>query len=588
MKKVIVELIAAPEATMEAALESEAAQFEGFTMDPEYEPVPLSVSEDPGEGMEAADAAETILVRGEVEEDQIDELRAQPNVVEVWTDARIEAFEEPSLEDLDDFLNGLGEEFAVVPVAGEDPAFDLATASPCPPTDCNPGVAKGTISDVAKYLRCDRLWAKGIRGDGVVIGICDSGVNKTKVPAVTGGWSPPGSGYVPGTAPSSSHGTMCAFDAVGMCPNAKIYDIAVLQSVAGSYIGMVSDAIAAYQWAVTEFTANGKPQILSNSWGFFQKAWGPDYATNPNHPFSRKVVEVINKGMIVLFAAGNCGSQCPSWKCSNDTGPGKSIWGANGHPRVMTVGAANILEQWIGYTSQGPAALDPKKPDFCAPSHFKGARSNTGTSAACPICAGVVGLFKSHDPNLKQDKVKEALQKSAKDLCAPGWDPNSGYGMIQAEAAYRYLFEPSVTLAHAMWIHGTSVHEEFTNRLKYMRRLGYYSLFEGKPGTTNWFHFAIPTPVIVNGKRLRLDSVLLTFSANADVWVTNVHIFDGHQKIEEFNNLAMTGTHWWERFDVLNKYVRRGVGVSIGVKFGTDESKSHYILFVSGGGDFIT
>jgi hypothetical protein len=528
---------------------------------------------------------EVVLIRGEVDEEKEEELRAQPNVIEVWTDAKVEGFEEAYPEEMGAGFGELEEDFEMEPMPGEIPAFDLATASPCPPTDCDYRTAKGTIADVAKYLQCDRLWAKGIRGRGVVIGIVDSGVNKTKVPAVIGGWSPTSS-YTPGSAPPSSHGTMCATDAVGMCPEAKIYDMALLL-YKGGISGFLSDAIKAYQWALTQYRKNKTPQILSNSWGLFCK--GPDYATNPNHPFTRKVVEVINAGIIVAFAAGGCGSQCPYSKCGSDTGPGKSIWGANGHPKVISVGAANILEQWIGYTSQGPAALDPKKPDFCAPSHFKGARScDNGTSAANPVCAGVIGLLKSHDPSLTQDKVKEALQKSAKELCAPGWDPNSGYGMIRAYAAYRYLFEPKVRLAHAMWIHGTSSHEQYPERLKTSRRVGLYALYEGKPGTHNWFHFAIPTPVIVNGRRLRLDSVMLTFLTTPDVWVTNVHIYDGHRRIESYDGLSLTRSHWFERWDVLNKRVSRGVGISVGVRFGTDEARRYLIGFVSAGADFIS
>jgi hypothetical protein len=84
-------------------------------------------------------------------------------------------------------------------------------------------------------------------------------------------------------------------------------------------------------------------------------------------------VEVIDTGIIVTFAAENCGSKCPPGdRCDSDVGPGKSIWGANGHPKLVTVGAANILEEWIGYTSQGPAALDLKKPVSVPPATSKG------------------------------------------------------------------------------------------------------------------------------------------------------------------------------------------------------------------------
>ena len=596
MKKVIIELIEDIGLTLEAAAKSPVAKLSGFTMDEAYEPVSIGVIEDMElsafDGLEEG-KKEAVLIRGEVEEENIADLEALPNVYRVWDDGRIEIFpcDDPSTSE-DSVAGGeitTGEPSEVDvdggPMDVGDSAFDLELTSPCPPTDCNPGTAKGTIADVAKYLRVDRLWAKGIRGDGIVIGIVDSGVSKTKVPACIGGWSPT-PGYTPGNGSAQSHGTMTAFDASGMAPSAKIYDIALLQAN-GGIAGLLSDAVKAFQWAIDQYRANGTPQILSNSWGMFQKSWAPNYATNANHPVTRKVVEAINTGIIVTFAAGNCGSQCPSYKCSNDTGPGRSIWGANGHPMSITVGAANILEEWIGYSSQGPASLAAKKPDFCAPSHFKGARaSDTGTSAACPICAGVIALYRSHDPSLRQAKVKKALQKTAKNLCSAGWDSHSGFGMIQGERAFNHLVKRPSALLHAMWTHGTSVQEEFPNRLSLVRRLGFYSLFDGKPGTSNWFHFAIPTPVIVSDRRLRLESIMLQFAAHKDVWVTNVHIYDGHRKIESFDNLAMTGTHLFERLDTLNPMVRYGIGISIGVRFGT-KNVTHRIRFISAGGDFI-
>ena len=112
--------------------------------------------------------------------------------------------------------------------------------------------------------------------------------------------------------------------------------------------------------------------------------------------------------------------------------------GANGHEQVITVGAANINEQWAGYSSQGPAALYEYKPDFCAPSHFAGhTASDAGSSASCPVCAGVIGLLKQARPGLNQEQARRVLSKTAKNLCAPGWDYQTGYGMIQAYDAFQ-------------------------------------------------------------------------------------------------------------------------------------------------------
>src|SRR5262249_46663498 len=232
----------------------------------------------------------------------------------------------------------------------------------------------------------------------------------------------------------SWHGDMTSTDVLGMAPNAQVYDI----RISGPDItSTISNALAGYNWAINQHRTNGTPQVLTNSWGIFQQNWDPDYATNPNHPFTRKVVEALDEGILVLFAAGNCGATCPDGRCGTDTGPGKSIWGANSHPRVMTVGAVNKNEEFVGYSSQGPGALDANKPDFCSVTHFTGYfNSDSGTSAATPIAAGVVALLKQANPALTQDQVKTTLRSTAKDIGPAGWDQHSGTGILRAKAAY--------------------------------------------------------------------------------------------------------------------------------------------------------
>ncbi len=350
---------------------------------------------------------ESVILRGEIDEGEEEALHADPDVVAVWTDAPIAPFPAPG-----------------------------AGFPPCADVDCDPETPKGTIQDVIVYLGCDRIWEESGRGEGIVIGICDTGVDQEAVPAVIGGWSPNSSSPW-GTDPRG-HGTMCAFDASSICPGAGILDIGVLKGGHGQFSGYISDALLAFEWAIQQYKENGTPQILSNSWGMYQNEWASDYADNPHHPFTQKVLEAIDEGLIVCFATGNCGSKCPDQRCGGDVGFGRSIWGANGHEEVITVGAANIQGQWAGYSSQGPAALYERKPDFCAPSHFAGhTPSDAGSSAACPVCAGAIGLLKQARPNLNQEQAHRLLASTALNLCAPGWDYQTGYGMIQPYAAYR-------------------------------------------------------------------------------------------------------------------------------------------------------
>ena len=158
-KKVIVELRTPFGFSMESIRATDVATVSGFEMDFEYKPVPINPPAEIVKSLTAANE-ETILVRGELDESKEIELKSLPNVVNIWTDARIETF-------------GI---------------------------DCEYTIPKGTIEDVAKYLGCDQLWAKGVKGKGIVIGICDTGVDKSKVSAVIDGFSS-NSMYPPGTDP---------------------------------------------------------------------------------------------------------------------------------------------------------------------------------------------------------------------------------------------------------------------------------------------------------------------------------------------------------------------------------------------------
>lgn len=355
--------------------------------------------------------AGTVCIRGEIPEEKIEELKRAPNVEDVWTDAKIAPFDSETLD----------------------------ITRPCEPYDCGHLTAKGDLDDVVRYLGADYIWNEGYKGAGIAIAICDTGVDKGEVPAYSDGWSP-STVYGPGTD-AGSHGTMCAYDATYICPEAKIYDIGVLKG-SGSVEGVLSDAISGFQWAIDKFKADGTPQVMSNSWGIYQESWGPDYARNQNHPFTRKVKEAIQLGIIVTFAAGNCGPTCPSTRCDGDVGTGRSIWGANSLAEVITFGAANIRDEWIGYSSCGPGALDDKKPDLCSISHFKGYRDcDNGTSTANPVGAAVIALLKSVKGDLTPVEAKSALQETSKDCCHSGWDIYSGSGIINAKAAHIRLTE---------------------------------------------------------------------------------------------------------------------------------------------------
>jgi subtilisin family serine protease len=434
-QRVLVELRVPRGAGAQFALDKAAGpDLPELEADTSYPPIPLPAPEE--ESALAADSSdEIVVVRGTIDPSQLEQLERRPEVARVLLDVEVQPF---SVVELEREREVELEEVEAAPI-------------PCPiaPCDCQPAVAKGTIAEVARYLGVDQIWAAGRRGDGVVVAVVDGGITAygrpvksgetaRRIPRVVMGW--PTADWGTEASAWGEHGNMCSTDVLGMAPNAQIADI----RIAGVGIpGTISNALAGLQWALNQYRSTGQPKVVTNSWGIFQRAWDPVYAADATHPFTRKVVEAIGEGMIVLFAAGNCGGTCPDGRCGSDVGPGTSIWGANGHPKSITVGAVNRLEQYIGYSSQGPAALDPRKPDFCSISHFQGYfGSDSGTSAATPIAAGVVALMKQARPSLTQGEAKAALMGTARDIGPAGWDQFSGAGIIRAKPAFDRVAVP--------------------------------------------------------------------------------------------------------------------------------------------------
>jgi subtilisin family serine protease len=422
--RVLIE-VRVPGKTDPATILSTAAGWNvaSLVVDPDYDPVPLHSSPDRWHETQAT-GEKLFCIRGEIDDNQIATLEARPEVVKVYEDAAMGPHERAQGEDDDWFV---------------DPQAS-GKACPIPPCDCDTRTAKGDLAVIARDIGVNYIWERGARGQGMVVGVVDSGIRARgrvgggEMERVAAGW-PDDWGTV---SVAGGHGMMVATDLRGMAPECSLYDLRIADRQTGSM--PISFALSAFEWAIQRRRQDGTPHVLTNSWGLPQERSAPDYARDPNHPFTRKVVEALNEGILVLFSAGNCGDTCADRRCGSDTGEGRSIWGANGHARVMTVGAANRLDQLIGYSSQGPAALDPNKPDFCGISHFRGwFPVDTGTSAACPVAAGVVTLLKQAIPQATQQQIKTALRETAKDIGPDGWDPHSGTGVIRARAAYDEL-----------------------------------------------------------------------------------------------------------------------------------------------------
>jgi subtilisin family serine protease len=312
----------------------------------------------------------------------------------------------------------------------------------------------GDADDVTKRLDCAGLYEAGFTGANVRIAIVDTGIDEPYLRArgrshsidIPNSFTPAGVPTSPGAHPPD-HGTMCAYDAGIAAPDAVLLDHAVLLSKApGGFQGLLSDAVRSFsQLRALLLAEDGAPLVVSNSWGLFDPAWDfppghpGNYSDNPAHPFNLIVASLESAGADILFAAGNCGVDCPDGRCRF---PGRPICGANSHPAVLSIAGIDVRDQRVGYSSQGPGRLSAEKPDICTYTHFRGSEAlgvgspDGGTSAACPVAAGVVAAIRTKHGRdvLPPAQLRTLIAKTAIDLSGVGFDYDHGWGAISPPA----------------------------------------------------------------------------------------------------------------------------------------------------------
>ena len=161
--------------------------------------------------------------------------------------------------------------------------------------------------------------------------------------------------------------------------------------------------------------------------------------------------------------------------------------------------------------------------------------------------------------------------------------------VLSGAASQRALAQgDEFNISYASWIHGHSMEIEYPDRMASAIRRGYAYQVEGMPGTANWFHFAIPTPVIINDVRLQIDSIMLRMTTGSvDAFVRDVHIYDGETRIAVHDDVYLVEDNSFVRFEVPDMpYLRWGLGLSLGVGFGV-EMMAHTMNFISVGADLV-
>lgn len=355
---------------------------------------------------------------------------------------------------------------------GADIAFDAADHW-CPAPQS--GRQFGDRASANRLLGLKALADEKLSGKGVNVVIVDRGLNEEDVVSKLkgkfgGGWAidpenggpriAPGSLKVIRGVTNNDHGMMIARNILAVAPDVCLYDLPLIPPRIAGIPTFLSDAHAAFERIMADIDhrrarGDGGKWILVNAWAPFDRMSEMprgNYSENLSHPFLKLIGQMIDKNIEMVFAAGNCGQFCPDPRCgAYDVGPGKSVYGANAHPHVLTVGAITTHSIGIGSSSQGegPVALAAEKPDLVAPSLFSEDSDrhtrNGGTSAACAMAAGVLAALRQRWGlnEIPPEVMKQCLRETAWRPGPPGWDRRVGCGVINAEAALSHLAQRS-------------------------------------------------------------------------------------------------------------------------------------------------
>jgi len=351
------------------------------------------------------------------------------------------------------------------------------------------GVPPFLLNQTTELIGARELWDLGFTGEGVVIAITDTGINKNHPDFYF-----PDTGEnkvifehvsvdedfngVPDVGPEDvyGHGTHVASIAAGTGrtggadyfydPTNGTYRTIWLEP--GVEKGVAPDAylmnikISHWGYAYTSWMMEGYVQAVLHGADVISTSFGGHYDYPPyDFPFVYTVEWAVQNGVVVSISAGNEGP---------DFG---SIASAGYSDSVICVGATTKLDRIAWWSSRGPSTtlavfgnsffpyLDPyatasgsqkMKPDIVAPGYRISAANAfytspegrmyvtySGTSMAAPHVAGASALLLQAFPGAKPAAVKAGLLKGAVDLSL---DPNvQGFGRLNVKTAYDKMNE---------------------------------------------------------------------------------------------------------------------------------------------------
>jgi subtilisin family serine protease len=304
-------------------------------------------------------------------------------------------------------------------------------------------------------IRSEAAWDITTGSSGIKIAIIDTGIDETHpdlASRIVAGWDFVDNDNNPHDL--HGHGTHVAGIAAAVTNNgvgvagmdwkARIMPVRVLDDQGTGYSSNVASGIG---WACD----NGA-KVINVSLGTTADDW----------VLQNAVANAHTAGSLVVAAMGNCRTyDPPACPVANPI-----TYPAGYSNDVMAVAATTIADAYAPYSQFGshcdiaaPGGTlvsyhDPdgifstmptysvtltRPPDYY---YYEDYDYLQGTSMATPYVAGLAALVWSLDPALTPDQVQTIIENTAVDLDHNGWDPNYGYGRIDAQAALLAALNP--------------------------------------------------------------------------------------------------------------------------------------------------
>lgn len=288
---------------------------------------------------------------------------------------------------------------------------------------------KKTEGDVAQYavaqLRLPQAHALA-RGMNVTIAVIDSGIDVKH--------------------PELANSVADSFDALGSKEGPHIHGTGIAGAIV-AHARLMGSAPEARLLAIRAFGA-GSSGAESTSYVILKAL---DYAAEhgaqiinmsfagPKDPMiERGVAATASRGILMVAAAGNAGAKSPPlYPAAN--------------PNVIAVSGTDAQEKLFVASNRGNhIAIAAPGADIFLPAPDEKYQITSGTSFSAAYVSGVAALILERNPSLKPNDVRAILEKTARDLGAPGRDDLFGAGEADAFAAVTAaVASPSVPVASA-------------------------------------------------------------------------------------------------------------------------------------------